>query len=50
MDAKRIALFEVKLLSRDKVMYTPYKLNMHMFHYDGTYDCKHHLKKANDSR
>ena len=30
MDAKRIALFEVKLLSRDKVMYTPYKLNMHV--------------------
>ena len=28
IDAKRIALFEVKLLSRDKVMYTPYKLTM----------------------
>ena len=50
MDAKRIALFEVKLLSRDEVIYTPYKLNMHMFHYDGTYDYKRHLKKANDSR
>ena len=46
MDPKRTALFEVKLLSRDKGVIR----DIHMFHYDTTCDFKHHLKKANDSR
>ena len=37
IEAKRIALLEVKLLSRDKVIYIPYKINMHMFHYGTTW-------------
>ena len=49
MDPKRIALFEVILFSI-KVIHIPNEIYMHMFHYDTTCDCKHDLKKANDSR
>ena len=37
--------FEVKLLSRGKVIHIPYKIHMHMFLCDSTCNCKHHLKK-----
>ena len=50
MDPKRNALFEVKLLSRDKVIHIHRKIHMLMFHYDAICDCKHRLTKANDSR
>ena len=50
MDPNRTALFEVKLSSRGKVIHIPYKIHMHMFLYDSTCNCKHHLKKVNDSR
>ena len=50
MDPKRVALFGVKLLSRNKGVHIPYKIHIHMFHYDTTCDFKHHLKKANESR
>ena len=50
MDLKRIALFEVKLLSRDKGVHIPYTIHMHMFQYDTTCDFKHNLNKARDSR
>ena len=50
MDPNRIALFEVKLLSLDTVIHIPYKKQMHMLHYDTTSNCKHYLKKVNDSR
>ena len=50
MDTNRIPLFEVKLLSRGKVIYIPYKIHMHILRYDSTCNCKHHLKKVNDSR
>ena len=36
MDPKRNALFEVKLLSRDKVIHIHCKMHMLMFHYDIT--------------
>ena len=32
IDPKRIALFEVKLRSRDKVIHIPCKTYIHMFH------------------
>ena len=41
MDPKRIALFEVKLLSPDEGIHIPYKMHICMFHYDTTGDCKH---------
>ena len=50
MDPKRIALFDVKLVSRDKMIYIPYKIRIHMFHNETTCDCKHHLKKDNNPR
>ena len=50
MEPKRIACFLVKLMSRDKVIHISYKIHMHIFHYDTTCDCKHYLKKENDSR
>ena len=50
MDPKRDALFEVKLLSCDKGVHIPYKIHIHIFHYDTTCDFKHHLKKANEYR
>ena len=46
MDPKRIVLFEVKLVSRDKMIYIPYKLHIHMFHNQTTSG----LKKDNYSR
>ena len=46
MDPNRIALFEVKLLSRDKVIHIPYKIHIHMLLYDTTCNCKYHLKKV----
>ena len=50
MDPKRIALFDVKLVSRDTVIHIPYKIHNIHVHYDTTCGCKHRLKKANDSR
>ena len=50
MDPKRIVLFEVKLVSRDKMIYIPYNIHIHTFRNETTCDCKHHLKKDNDSR
>ena len=50
MDPNRLALFEMKLLSHGKVTHIPYKIHIHMLLYDTTCNCKHHLKKINDSR
>ena len=50
IDRKRIALFEVILLSRDKRIYIPNKTHIYMFHYDTTCDRKHQLKEANGFR
>ena len=50
MDPNRIALYIVKLLSRDTVIHIPDKIRMHLLHYDTTCNYKHHLKKVNDSR
>ena len=49
MDPNRFALFEIKLMSRSKVIHIPYETYMHMCLYDTTCNCKHQLKKVNDS-
>ena len=48
MDLKHTVWFEVKLLSRDKVIHIPCKIHLCMFHYDTINDCKHHLKQNNN--
>ena len=39
-------LYEVKLLPRGEVIHSPYKIHMHVFHFDITSDCIHQLKKV----
>ena len=45
MDPNRIALFERKLLSRDKVIHIPYKIHVHLLLCDTACNCKQSYEK-----